>query len=80
VSGYSQGSGLGKTSGLYGMDNQVRQSLDGHSFSLCNSFHGYFVPPSKKDQSIHTLVFLPLEFHVFCKLCLAYSELIFTYQ
>jgi hypothetical protein len=26
------------------------------------------------------LVFLPLEFHVFCKLCLAYSELIFTYQ
>jgi hypothetical protein len=24
-----------------------------------------FVPPSKKDQSIHTLVFLLLEFHVF---------------
>jgi hypothetical protein len=38
---------------VYGMDPQVRQSLDGHSFSLsstlclCNSFHGYFVPPSK---------------------------------
>jgi hypothetical protein len=34
---------------------QVGQSLDGHSFShcftlcLCNSFHGYFVLPSKKD-------------------------------
>jgi hypothetical protein len=35
---------------------------------LCNSFHGYFVLPSKKDLSIHTLVFLLLEFHVFCKL------------
>ena len=42
---------------------QVGQFLDGHSFSLCselclcNSFHGYFVAPSKKDRSIHTLVF-----------------------
>jgi hypothetical protein len=51
--------------------SQVGQFLDGHSFSLCstlclcNSFHGYFVPPSKKDQSIYTLVFLLLEFHVF---------------
>ena len=51
------------------MDPQVGQSLDGPSFSLsselCNSFHGYFVPHSKKEQSIHTLVFLLLEFHVF---------------
>jgi hypothetical protein len=36
---------------FYGMDLQVGQSLHGHSFSLssilclCNSFHGYFVPP-----------------------------------
>jgi hypothetical protein len=35
------------------MDPQVEQSIDGHSFSLCsqlclcNSFHGYFVSPSK---------------------------------
>ena len=56
---------------VYGVDPQVGQSLDGHFFSLysilclCNSFHGCFVPPSKKDQSIHTLVFLLLEFHVF---------------
>jgi hypothetical protein len=63
------------------MDPQVGQSLDGHSFSicselcLCNSFHGYFLPPSKKDRSIHTLIFLLLEFHVFCKLYLGYSEL-----
>jgi hypothetical protein len=55
------------------------QSIDGHSFSLCstlclcNSFYGYFVPPSKKDRSIHTLVFLLFEFHVFRKLYLEYS-------
>jgi hypothetical protein len=46
---------------VYGMDPQVGQSLDGLSFSLCsplclcNFSHGYFVPPSKKDWSIHTL-------------------------
>ena len=56
--------------------------VDGHSFRLCftlclcNSFHGYFVPPSKKERSIHTLVFLLLEFHVFCKLYLGYSKLL----
>jgi hypothetical protein len=44
--------------GCYGMDPQMGQSLDAHSFSLCskhclcNSFHGYFVPSSKKDQSV----------------------------
>ena len=72
---------------------QVGQYLDGHSFSLCselclcNSFHGYFVPHSKKGQSIHTLVFL-LEFSVFWKLYLDIeivswfwaSGLISTYQ
>ena len=35
------------------------------NFVSVNSFHGYFVPHSKKEQSIHTLVFLLLEFHVF---------------
>jgi hypothetical protein len=56
---------------VYGMDSLVGQSLDGFSFCLnselylCNSFHGYFVSPSKKDQCIYTLVFLLLEFHVF---------------
>jgi hypothetical protein len=30
----------------------------------------YFVPNSKKGQSVHTLVFVLLEFHVFCKLYL----------
>ena len=58
--------------------SQVRQSLDGPSFclssKLCNSFHGCFVPHSKKEWSIHTLVFLLLEFHVFCKLYLEYSK------
>ena len=56
---------------VYGIDPQVGQSLHGHSFSLCskvclcNYFHGYFVPPSKKDRSIHTLIFLLLEFMCF---------------
>ena len=35
--------------------------------------HGYFVHFSKKDQSIHTLVFL-LEFHVVCKLYLGFLK------
>jgi hypothetical protein len=40
------------------MDPRVRQSLDGPSFCLisklclCNSFHGYFVPKSKKGLHI----------------------------
>ena len=43
---------------------------DGSELWLCNYFHGYFVPPSKKDWSVYTLVFLLFEFHVFCKLYL----------
>jgi hypothetical protein len=35
-----------------------------------NSFCGCFVPNSKKGQSVHTLFFIVLEFHVFCKLYL----------
>jgi hypothetical protein len=60
----------------YRMDPRVWQSLDGPSFRLssklclCNSFHGCFVPNSKKGQSVHTLVFVLLEFHVFHKLYL----------
>jgi hypothetical protein len=47
------------------------QSLDGPSFRLssklclCNSFHGCFVPNSKKRQSVNTLVFVLLEFLCF---------------
>jgi hypothetical protein len=54
----------------YGMDSQVWQSLGGPSFNLssklclCNSFHGCFVPNSKKGQSVHTLFFVLLEFHI----------------
>jgi hypothetical protein len=60
----------------YGMDPRVWQSLDGPSFRLssklyfCKSFHGCFVSNSKKGQSVHTLVFVLLEFHVFCRLYL----------
>jgi hypothetical protein len=63
-----------------GMDPQVGQSLDGPSFCLrskrclCNSFHGCFVPNSKKRLSVHTLVFVHFEFHVFDKLYLGYSK------
>ena len=64
---------------VYGMDPLVGQSLDGPSLHLsselclCNSFQGYSVLRSKKEQSIHTLVSL-LEFHEFCKLYLGYSK------
>ena len=61
--------------------SQVGLCLDGLSFSLCSilclciSSHGYFVPPSKKDQSIRTLVFL-LELHLVYELYLGYPELL----
>jgi hypothetical protein len=52
----------------YGVDPWIWQSLDGPSFRLssklclCNSFHGYFVPNSKEGHSVHTSVFILLEF------------------
>ena len=55
----------------YGVDPWIWQSLDGLSFRhssklcLCNSFHGCFVPNSKEGHSVHTSVFILLEFHVF---------------
>ena len=64
----------------YRKDPQVGQSLDVASFSLScklclyNPFHGYFVPHSNNEQSIHTLVFLLLDFLVFWKLYLEYSK------
>jgi hypothetical protein len=67
---------------VYGKYHRVGQLVNDLAFSLyseiclCNSFHRYFVPHFKKDQSIYTLVFLLLEFHVFCKLYLGYSELL----
>ena len=63
-----------------GMDPQLEQSLDGHSFhlisklSLCNSSHVYFVPQSKEERSIHTLVIILLDFQVFSKLYIGYSN------
>ena len=66
---------------VYRMDLQVGQSLGSLSFSLyyvlclCISSHWYFVPPSNKDQSIHTLVFLLFELCLVCELYLVYSEL-----
>ena len=67
---------------VYGIDTKMEQSLDGVSFShystvwLCICSHEYFVPPSKNDQSTHTLVFLLLEFHVVYEFYLGYSELL----
>ena len=64
----------------YGVDPWIWQSLDGPSFCLSsklyNSFHGYFVPNSKKGQSVHILVLVLLEFHVVCEFYLEYSELL----
>jgi hypothetical protein len=57
----------------YGVDPWLWQSLHGPSFylssklRLCNSFHGCFVPKSKEGHSVHTSVFILLEFHVFTK-------------
>ena len=39
------------------------------------SSHGYFDSPCKKDQSIHTVIFLLCEVQVVCELYLGYSEL-----
>ena len=67
---------------IYRMDPQVGQSLDGLSFSLCSTFClcisscGDFEPSSKKDRSIHTLVFFLLELHVACDLCLECTVLL----
>ena len=36
----------------------------------------YFVPPSKKHRSIHTVVFLLLRLHMVCELNLGYSKLL----
>jgi hypothetical protein len=61
---------------VYGMDPQVGQSLGGLSFHLsselclCNSVHGYFVPHSKTERSIHTSVFLLLSFMCFANFML----------
>jgi hypothetical protein len=41
--------------------------------------NGYFAPPSKKDHSIHTLVFLLHELHLVCELYLGYCELLGYY-
>jgi len=55
----------------YGMDQLVRQSLDGLFFRLrsklclCNSFNGCFVPNSKKGRSVRTLVFILHSFMCF---------------
>jgi hypothetical protein len=55
------------------------------SFSFCSKIcfciysHGYFDPSSEKDQSIYTVVLLPLELHVVCEMNLGYSELLGLY-
>jgi hypothetical protein len=58
----------------YVMDPRIWQSLGGPAFHLssklclCNSFSVCFVLNFKKGQSVHTLVLILLEFHVFHKL------------
>jgi hypothetical protein len=46
-----------------------------HFVSVAPSVGVLFLP-SKMDRSIHTMVFLLLEFHMFCELYLGYSELL----
>jgi hypothetical protein len=54
-------------------------SLSAPNFVSVTPSMGIFLPLSKKDRSIHTSVFLLLEFHVLCKLYLGYSELLEKY-
>ena len=67
---------------FYGMDSQVWQSQDDHSFglcstlSLCNSFHGYFVPLLRRIEVSTFWSSTFLEFPVVCELYLGYSELL----
>jgi hypothetical protein len=46
-----------------------------HSPEVLRSLFLFFVPPSKKDRKIYTLVFLLFELHVVCEFYLGYSEL-----
>jgi hypothetical protein len=46
-----------------------------HFVSVTPSMDVLF-PPSKTDRSVHTTVFLLLEFHVVCELYLGYSEIL----
>jgi hypothetical protein len=63
----------------YGVDPWIRQSLHGPSFHLssklclCNSFQGCFVPISKEGHSVHTSVFIFLEFHVVISIQILHS-------
>jgi hypothetical protein len=52
----------------------VIPSVSAPHFVSVTPFMAIF-PPSNKDRNVHTLVFLLLEFHVFCELYLGYSEL-----
>ena len=46
-----------------------------HLVSVTSSM-GVLFPPSKMDRSIHTMVFLLLEFHGVCELYIEYFELL----
>ena len=72
---------------FHGIHNNVRlwwlyMGLIPRWDSLCSMLylhicsHENVVPFSKKDQSIHTLVFLLLELHVVCEMYFGYLELL----
>jgi hypothetical protein len=57
---------------VYGLDPQVGQSLEGHSFSLyfticlCNPFHGYFVLRRSEVSTLWSSFFLSFKCFVDC--------------
>ena len=66
---------------MYGMDYHMGSLwMAFSSVSAPHCLHisslEYFVPPSKKEQSIYTLAFLLLEIPVVCELYFGYSELL----
>jgi hypothetical protein len=54
----------------------VFSSISAPYFDSVSPLMGLFVPPSMKEQSVHTLVFLLLELHLVCELYLGYSKLL----
>jgi hypothetical protein len=62
----------------YGSLYMVHPFVSAPNFVSVTPFHGCFVPTSKEGHSVHTSVFIFLEFHVFSKvglLLLAFNAL-----
>jgi hypothetical protein len=55
-------------------------SVSAPNFVSVSPSMGILIPPSKKDRSIHTVVFLLLELHVVCEFYLGNGMVLFLSQ